>query len=84
MVVQRVHVQHASVERSGEWPSVKIITSHTSYVVEILFGGRGAALKLVDDLEGSAVSPGWQQREHHNGQGEAGEAGSDQGELTQP
>ncbi len=50
VIIQRNHVQSAQVERRQEWPSVTITTKHTVYQVEILAGGRGAALSLVNDL----------------------------------
>ncbi len=50
VIIQRVHVKSALVERTEEWPSVRITTKHTVYRVEILSGGRGAAMRLVEDL----------------------------------
>ena len=50
VIVQRAHVTDATVEQVDEWPAVRIVTRHTVYLVEILAGGRGAALKLVGDL----------------------------------
>lgn len=50
IIVQRAHVKSALVDRSEEWPAVRITTRHTVYRVEILSGGRGAAMRLVEDL----------------------------------
>lgn len=50
VIVQLSHVDDAQLEQVEEWPTVKITTSHTVYEVEILSGGRGAAMTLVAKL----------------------------------
>jgi hypothetical protein len=45
----------ARVVRNGELPAVQIETAHGPLVVELVTGGRGAALALVDELSTNAA-----------------------------
>ncbi len=48
-------VTGASVVRNGELPAVRIETAEGPLVVELVTGGRGAALALVDELSARAA-----------------------------
>ena len=49
-LVQRAHVRDAAVLPGGEQPTMTIRTENTTYAIELLSGGRGAAIMLVDAL----------------------------------
>lgn len=48
-------VSAATVVRQGELPAVRIETAEGPLIVELVIGGRGAALALVDELSARAA-----------------------------
>jgi hypothetical protein len=56
-VVLRESIQSAVIEQLGEWPTVEVSTGDAVYRIEILTGGRGAALVLVEALAIPAGRP---------------------------
>jgi hypothetical protein len=51
----RADVTAANVLRDGELPAVQIVTAAGILVVELVTGGRGAALALAHELSGRAA-----------------------------
>ena len=52
-LVQRVHVRDAALLPGGERPTMTIATDNSIYEIELLAGGRGAAIMLIDELADS-------------------------------
>jgi hypothetical protein len=55
MRADRSSMRTARVVRNGELPAVQIETPSGPLVVELVTGGRGAALALVDELSADAA-----------------------------
>jgi hypothetical protein len=51
-LVQRAHVRQVALLPGGERPTMSIATGNTTYAIELLSGGRGAAIMLVEALSG--------------------------------
>ena len=57
VVVSRALIRRAVIRQCGEWPTVEVATDDAEYQIEILTGGRGVALALIDALAIPASRP---------------------------